>query len=203
MTKLEAYISYWLKDSKGKTKKYRRYRSDSFVGNLIKLVWCIIGNVGASYITVGYTMYRATPLANHAPRRLDGTFFTGVRTGTANPLAASLNQTNKGIIVGTGTTAVNLDDFSLVSQTTALRYEAMPAGNISPLYMSDPTAWHFTVFRQFTNTGTASVTITEIGLVAEVLSHMFMIARDVLPTPITVDPNDVVLIQYLIRFRKT
>jgi hypothetical protein len=203
MTKLEAYVSYWLKDSKGKTKKYRRYRSDSFVGNLIKLAWLIIGGVSFNTLSIGYTMYKATPLSNHAPRRLDGTFFTSVRTGTNNPLTAGLNVTDKGIVIGTGTTVVILDDYRLASQTTALRYEAMPASNISALDMTDPNVWKFTVFRQFTNTGTTSVTITEIGLVADNNQGKFMIARDILPSPITVDPNDVIIIQYLIRFRKT
>jgi hypothetical protein len=203
MSKLEAYISYWLKDSKGKTKRYRRYRSDSFVGNLLKFVKYILGNVTFNTLSLGYTMYKATPLPSHAPRRLDGTFFTSVRVGIINPLASGLDQTNRGIIIGTGTTAVSLADYSLASQTTALRYESMPSSNISPLDMTDPNVWKFTVFRQFTNTGTTPITITEIGLVKEDKIGRFLIARDVLPTPITVDPNDVIIIQYLIRFRKT
>ena len=203
MAKLQAYLSYWHKNAQGKTIKYRRYKSRSFVGNLLKFIKYFIGNVTVTTSTIGYTMYKATPLAGHAPKRLDGTVFTSVRTGSNILGTAGTNVTNNGIVVGTGTTPVSLADFRLASLTTALRYEAMPFGNISPIDMSDPNVWKFTITRNFSNTGTTPVTINEIGYIITHLGFRILIARDVLTEPITVSPNETIVIQYLVRFVKT
>jgi len=204
MAKLQAYLSYWHKNAQGKTIKYRRYKSRSFVGNLLKFIKYFIGNVTVTTITIGYTMYKATPLAGHAPKRLDGTVFTSVRTGSNILGTAGTNVTNNGIVVGTGTTPVSLADFRLASLTTALRYESMPFSNISPIDMSDPDVWKFTITRNFSNTGTTPVTITEIGYIIDHKNaYRFLMARDILPEPIIVSPNETIVIQYLVRFVKT
>jgi len=76
--------------------------------------------------------------------------------------------------------------------------------------VSDPTLWTFKITRTFTNSSGAPIDIREIGLIGTYLrisgtlltTDKVMIARDALSSSITVQPNDQVLVQYKINFRK-
>jgi len=117
-------------------------------------------------------------------------------------------------VVGSGTVPVTLHDFRLQSKilhgTSAGRLQ-YGGTRLSNMDMSDPNKWFFNISRTFTNATTADITITEAGLIVYLFSDTaiginspyYLIARDVLQEPITIAPNDSVLIQYRVNFRKT
>jgi len=209
---IRAYLSYWHKNSNGKTIKYRRYRSDSFVGNIIKFISFFMGNVTTRSRPI--TLPSRKFLTGHEIKRLDGTNFPDIAMAREIPLSAPSGNSDYGIVVGSGTVPVTLNDFRLQTK--------IPHGNlagqlqygdvrISTMDMSDPIKWFFNIARTFTNATTANITITEVGLIVYLIadsatgiySPYYLIARDVLQEPITLAPNDSVLIQYRVNFRKT
>jgi len=208
---IRAYLSYWHKDAKGKTIKYRRYRSDSFVGNLLKIISYMFGNT---------TTFSQSDIVNsinipttYRLRNTSGTTYQYMPAWVANPLEASAGNDTLGIVVGSGSTAVTLNDYNLVSKiphgTTAGRL-AYGASTVQNMDVSDPTLWTFKITRTFTNSSGAPIDIREIGLIGTYLrisgtlltTDKVMIARDALSSSITVQPNDQVLVQYKINFRK-
>jgi hypothetical protein len=209
---IRAYLSYWHKDANGKTIKYRRYRSDSFVGNILKFIAKILGNVTTS--SISDTTVIANFIAGHEIKRLDGTNFPTIKIWTINPTSFSAGDDAGGIVVGSGTTPVTLNDFRLENKiphgTSAgrLQYGAV---FISNMVMTNPNVWHLFISRLFTNATTADITINEVGIISGLLrtagttltTPLVLIARDVLEEPITLAPNESTLIQYRVNFRKT
>jgi hypothetical protein len=201
MDKLKLYLEYWLKDSKGKTKKYRRYRSDSFVGNFFKFLYHQIGKASSyTSFTSNYELYHG--VTDDAIRRL----IDGGRILAMPEIARSLVTATTGIIVGTGTTAVSLDDFSLVSQIpngTGAGQLVYGSNSVTTIAQSLSNLWFYRISRTFTNQSTTPITITEVGLVGNVYDASTLVgclmARDVLPTPITLNPNDGTVIRYIIK----
>ena len=204
---IRAYLSYWHKDAKGKTIKYRRYRSDSFVGNLLKIISYMFGNT---------TTFSQSDIVNsinipttYRLRNTSGTTYQYMPAWVANPLEASAGNDTLGIVVGSGSTAVTLNDYNLVSQiphgTTAgrLAYGAMPATNVTPINTTLGNSWYYSVSRNFSNLGTTSIGIYEVGLIAYIVcgatsffTDKFLIARDVLQSPIILAPNESTIIKY-------
>jgi hypothetical protein len=208
---IRAYLSYWHKDSKGKTIKYRRYRSDSFVGNILKIISYMFGNI--TYISQSDTVQVINIPTQYRLITTSGSTYQYMPAWVANPLEASAGDDTLGIVVGSGSTAVTLNDYNLVSKiphgTTAGRL-SYGASTVQDMNMSNPTLWTFNIIRTFTNNSGAPIDIREIGLIGTYLrisgtlltTDKVMIARDALSTPITLQPNEQALIQYKINFRK-
>jgi hypothetical protein len=153
-------------------------------------------------------------LSGHEIRKLDGTNFPNITMARENPLLASSGNSDYGIVVGSGTTPVTLNNYKLQSKIShGILAGQLQYGNvrISTMDMSDPNKWFFYITRVFTNGTTADITITEVGLIVYLFSDSsigvnspyYLIARDVLAEPITLAPNDSTLIQYKVIFRKT
>jgi hypothetical protein len=209
---ISAYLSYWHKDANGKTIKYRRYRSDSFVGNILKIIAKILGNVSTTSSSDSTEIVNF--VAGHEIRRLDGTNFPNLKVWTRNPLITIAGNDVVGIIVGSGTTPVTLDDYKIESKIPhgnaagQLQYGDVSVSNMT---MTDPNVWYVFVSRSFSNASTSNVTINEIGLVGNILrisgttltTAAVMLARDVLEEPIILAPSESTLIQYRVNFRKT
>jgi hypothetical protein len=209
---ISAYLSYWHKDANGKTIKYRRYRSDSFVGNLLKIIARILGNVTTT--SVSDTTNIVNFIAGHEIKRLDGTNFPNIKVWNSNPISYGAGNDSGGIVVGSGTTAVTLNDFRLVSKIshgTSAGQLQYGATSISNMVMTDPDVWYFFISRLFTNATTADITISEVGIIGSLLrisgttltTTLVLIVRDVLEEPIILAPSESTLIQYRVNFRKT
>ena len=207
MNELRLYLQYWHKNSNGKTIKYRRYRSDSFVGNFFKFLYAQYGynnpNVGVSDNAVWVNAY-----SENTPKTVDNedaNFYARVATS----IVAGSGITTLGIVVGSGTTPVTINDYSLVSQIphgTAVGqivYAAMSGTSVTPLNTTLGNDWYYRITRQFTNSSSSVITINEVGLIANFMTTSgalpCLVARDVLPTPIILNPNDHTTIQYTIR----
>jgi hypothetical protein len=203
MDKLKLYLEYWLKDSKGKTKKYRRYRSDSFVGNFFKFLYHQIGRA-SSYTSFTSVNEIFLPGSSDDIKQFpDGTLVDAMAD-----IARSLVTTTTGIIVGSGTTAVSLDDYSLASQIpngTGAGQLVYGSNSITTIDQTLSNLWFYRISRTFTNQSTTPITITEVGLVGNVYDADTLVpclmARDLLPSPITLNPNDATVIRYTIKLQ--
>ena len=209
---IRAYLSYWHKDANGKTIKYRRYRSDSFVGNILSIIFKMLGNV--STISVSDFTNIVDFIAGHEIKRLDGSDFPNIKVWFNNPVSFGAGDADGGIVVGSGSTAVTINDYRLESQiphgSTAGQLQYGDT-TISNMVMTDPNVWHFFISRSFTNATTADITIRETGIIGAYLrthntiftTYLVLIARDVLTDPIILAPAESTLIQYRVNFRKT
>jgi hypothetical protein len=214
MSQLKAYYSYWVRDIHGKCKEYKRYRSRSFVGNTLRIISYLAGLVNTATPAGGANFAVATPLSGHSLRKLDGAFFSAVRTPSRATITANFGATNRGIVVGSNNTSVSVGDsyvLNLIPHGTAigsLIYTTLATDVISPLDMSDPNVWAFRVARLFKNESTDVVIIREIALIADIDTNVggpiqvgVTLARDVPTQAIVVPVNDMVTIQYTILFR--
>jgi len=88
-------------------------------------------------------------------------------------------------VVGTGTTSVTRDDYTLEAQIphgfgdNQLVYGEVTVEDVD----GSPPDSIWRVLRTFTNESDATITVTEIGLIALVQGQPVLIARDVLDTP--------------------
>jgi len=178
---------------------------------MLRLISFIAGRVTVPSAS-GHTRVTATPLSGHAPRKLDGSFFSAVRVPSELTISAGFGVTNRGIVVGSNATPVSTGDTALLdliphgSAAGQLIYSTLAHDVISPLSMGQPDIWSFRVARLFQNASTTTNYIREIGIIAAVRAvhdHVnVMIARDVPPQEIVVPANDMVTIQYTILFRR-
>lgn len=101
---------------------------------------------------------------------------------SAFEVSAYYGEDTFGIVVGTGTTAVSRDDFTLVNQvkhgfgTGQLVHGETTVEDVD----GNPPSSVWRVIRTFTNESSATITIREIGLVANCNGRSVLIARDVL-----------------------
>jgi hypothetical protein len=207
MNELRLYLSYWHKDANGKTIKYRRYRSDSFVGNFFKLLFASLFRATFNN-TASETVRLFDPVSGNAIINVNNES-TQNYGNVASTILAGIGVTDLGIVVGSGSTPVTLDDFRLVSQiphgTSAgqLIYTAMTSSNITPINRTLANNWYYIITRQFDNLSPSTVTIAEVGLIGRFGTGIgflpALVARDVLPSSITLEPNQSTVIQYTIR----
>jgi hypothetical protein len=146
--------------------------------------------------------------SSYTVRRLDGTSTTSYvewyegttyfGSGTPLAMAASDNDDSIGIVVGSGSTSVGPTDYSLVSKIAhgtgsgQLDYDASAV-----LYSYGSSSSYVELYRSFTNKSGADITVREVGIIAKSVWRdssavrndvNFLVARDVLPTPVKV-PN--------------
>ena len=128
------------------------------------------------------------PGANHFITETDGTIRIGL--DGAIQMNAVASGTTRGLVVGTGTTPVNVEDFNLEtliangSGAGELQYLAQ---TILPTVVSaDPSAF-FTITRDFLNSSGGLITVSEVGLITDADSTAATIQvlaiRDVPATP--------------------
>lgn len=137
------------------------YPMDSYVANLTRLMESQFGGVN---VTIKDTA---------------GVNQTYSPTGTFLRADAIVNDTSVGIVVGTGTTAVALDDTKLATQytTTAnLSYGIMQID--TPVTIGDTTS--YILKRRFTNLTLSTITIKELGLYMRDAAHRFCVLREVI-----------------------
>jgi hypothetical protein len=208
MNELKLYLSYWHKDAKGKTIKYRRYRSDSFVGNFYKHIYNQLFK-STLYQNASVTQRSVNAYTDNSIKNVNGES-ANLYHALLNSQSASAGDDTLGIVVGSGSTAVTLNDYNLVSKiphgTTAgrLSYGAMPSTNITPINTTLSNSWYYSITRSFSNQSTSNVGIYEVGFIAYIfngfagnfVSEKFLITRDVLQTPIILAPNESTIIKY-------
>jgi len=116
--------------------------------------------------------------------------------------ASALERTDEyGVVVGTGSTAVTRDDYKLESQIPdGFADGQMVHGKTTVEDVDgDPPSSVFRIIRTFTNEGSTTITIYEIGLIVKAQDHYVLIARDVLDTPQDVPAGATLTVRYIFK----
>jgi len=187
---VKAYLKIKVINEKGKCIYYRRYRSRSFVIGFLNVLFTNltgqkitnINTSGGSY-TINYT---------------DEMLVTD-----------SSNDNNYGIQIGTGTTAPSITDTrlsQLITNGTGVGQMQYGGVNVTgPVTNTTNNTGYITITRTFTNNSGASITVSEVGLVAYsgtlglASNQYYLIIYDLLPTPITVPNGSSLSISYEIQ----
>jgi len=175
-------------DKEGKVTNHRVQKSQSFVRGFLELLWINMKPVDEIDPYILMDIYGV-------PRGLGS-------TGMTFGCLAAIGDASKGIRVGTGTLAPDINDIGLqtpIGHGTGvgqLQYSAVTFG--APA--SDPTTSQFTITRNFANASGGSITVNEIGL--QVRAHRqdsayyFLTIRDVIAGGIVIPNGQTLTVNY-------
>lgn len=172
-----------VRDQFGNTRYKERQEVNSWVKAAAQL---FESNAGQSSVTI---------------KLINGSSAGGGPSATVKPFDVISGTANSGILVGTGSTAVAADDFTLETEiadgtatgelvrtdTTTISYE---------LVLGTSTGYTHLMERTFTNSSGASITINEVGIVYKWGASSVLGVHDVLATGIVVLDNESVVVRY-------
>jgi len=187
---VKVYLKIKIINEKGKCIYYRHYRSRSFVIGFLNAIFSDLSGQGVTNTNTNGSQYTTT--------QYEG--FT---------VADGSNDNSYGIQIGTGTTTPSIVD----SRLSALITNGTGAGQMQyggvnvtgAVTNTSNNTGYITVTRTFTNNSGASITVSEVGLVAwagnwnGVSGQYYLIIHDLLPTPITVPNGSSLSISYEIQ----
>jgi len=201
---LDLFYEIEVRDKNGNLISKRKGRSKSLLRNFaLMLRGLMAGNLGGvvsnsrwnSKVTVTATDGTTFqyPSMNSTP---DG------MTSDSAMEASALERTDKyGVVVGTGSTPVTRDDYKLESQVPdgfadgQMVYGKTTVEDVD----GDPPSSVFRIIRTFTNEGSTTITIYEIGLIVKAQDKHVLIARDVLDTPQDVPAAATLTVRYIFK----
>jgi len=186
------YLEYELIDGNGRLLRKGRRRANSFVGNIIALLWSIMTSKNAlsnAYIGVSRT----------------GIVDTG-NTARSLIISARLNagvgDHTFGICVGTGTTAVAIDQYNLASPITHGTAAGQLLYGITTIesLIKGSTEWLFRIIRSFSNSTDSTITVNEVGLFLQFsASYVAMLARDLI-LGLDIAPGATLTMRYVLSY---
>jgi len=208
---MRGFIEIEVRDREGKVIQRGRHEMKSFTNNFLKIIegfFNAYGNYG--------TGFRAAPASKATIVYIDGTSkdawteayldyppATGDSFGGGVAMAtrAGAGVDSYGIVVGSGTTPFNLNNYALATKIAhgtgsgQLSYDGMSLDDLGLDTSVSPPVYRVRLMRGFKNLTSSSITIAEVGVIARnywkdgggVRNDVtFLIARDVLPTTYTV-----------------
>jgi hypothetical protein len=203
MSKIGLYYEVILRDRNGKIVKRFKRKSESWLRGFIAILKaCVKQRYGTSTLVENITDETGTVRGYpdiYAP--------SGYITYYLPCCNGDTGDTSQGIVVGSSDTANTLDTYALGSKIShgtgsgQLLYSAMtfedivnPSGNILQFRMT----------RVFTNNSGADITVKEMGLLTKGKDNTdnprsFLIARDVLSTPITIPDGYSLTLRYIVK----
>lgn len=218
---LDVYIELLVKNER-KTESYKRIKSRSLTYNFLKFLRDVmltktttIGGSYGSYYTSTSDIVLATvrDTTNTSVNATTGRVLT--TTGSIQisilGLDAPAGNHNYGVVVGKGTATPTPNDFNLQSRFThgdGLDQLQYGATSIEDVTVSSNTS-QFRIIRSFTNNYSGSQTINEVGLIARyydvhyisgsyrAVERLFLIARDVLSSPVTLQQGKTLTVRYI------
>jgi len=192
MDSFKIFVTVKVKNPNQRTKVYR-FKSHSFVGNFLT----ILSNSFLTNANFGLTQaYPNTGGCNPSSNE-------GLPSGAPWFLMnANSGDASFGIQVGSGTSSPAITDTSIESLIVngngagQLAYGAMSF--LAPTINSSNNTGYTQIQRVFINQSSASITITEVAVVAKFggTPCKYLILHDLLPTPVTLQPNGTVTITY-------
>lgn len=208
---LEAFIEAEIRDKKGRLIEKRKFRSRSFVANLLRLLrqMMIRYTTGSSGI-VKYNVITSAEPIDHTNTARGIEVNTYYASSVHNNLLAGAiaGETDFGIRVGRGTgtpTPANYNLDILIehgTNTNQLQYGAVTIEAISIV----GNTVTLTITRTFTNGSGSTVVVSEIGLSVRIsvsaTSAQFayiQIARDLASPPINVPNGSTLTLRYLLK----
>jgi len=178
--------NYIITDENNKIiKKSRVKKAESYVANFI--------NTLCACFAEDWYRWSAVPMITTT-----GILYT--KYNKAMSINGALGDLTRGIIVGSGTTAVDIEDYridTIIAHGTGagqLQYSAVSFG--APTQTA--SVIKFIVTRTFTNGTGSDVTIREIGLYG-VNDNSFLLIRDILTSPETIANNEKITFNYTIQ----
>jgi hypothetical protein len=157
--KIEAYIEVW----KG-NKRILVKPANSFVRQFVEALRMLMAQASADIKATNEVVYTISPSS------------TNLRVN------AGAGASDWGILVGTGTDAVTINDYRLqtpISHGTGpgqLQYGAVSVGTVAVI----PPSAEFTIARTFTNLSGADITVNEVGLAWKHDVPAFLLDRSLL-----------------------
>ncbi|MHA1873140.1 MAG: hypothetical protein ACTSVB_03405 [Candidatus Heimdallarchaeaceae archaeon] len=131
-------------------------------------------------------------------KKVDGEVHNGNNDANTFAIDAEENNNNYGIVIGSGSTAVNkCSDYALENKLN-LDCSAVTVNSTT----CDSEKIELSAYRSFTNNTGSDVTIREVGLycVGTSTSYIHCIDRTVLAEPITLQNGKTVKIMYMLRY---
>jgi hypothetical protein len=192
MDSFKIFVIVKVKNPKQRTKVYR-FKSRSFVGNFLNILFNSFQenngiNLPQAYPSSGSCIASANENAT--------SYYPWITVNAGN------GDDSYGIQVGSGTTPPTISDITIESlirngnSAGQLAYGAMTT--IPPVINSSNNTGYTQIQRVFINQSSASITITEVAVVASFggTPCKYLIIHDLLPTPVTLQPNGSVTITY-------
>lgn len=186
-----AVLELTVKDKDGRVTDHRLMRSKSFVRQFLELLW-IQG-------------YQIPDIVQMDVKDVDNVVQDICESGYTFAADAGNTDDVFGIIVGTGTTAPDIDDYHIetkiphgtgVGPPVELQYSAVTFG--APA--SNATTSQFTITRDFANGSGVAATVNEIGLYVKAfrynVTYYFMTIRDVIGEGISVPTGQTLTVNY-------
>jgi len=204
-----------VKDKDGKIIKQHKQRSHSFLRNFLAMIGSLMINPFDSYGNYYYFLSTGNGWFSYDPAN---TIYQTTLT-----MLDSANDSTYGIVVGTGTTPPTPQNYQLQSQIangTGSGQLVYGAHSVSPtpgttlldgqsatpstgVLTPSGNTTSFSISRTFQNQSGASITVSEVGIIARVIAYSdlkpyVLIIRDLLSSPITIPNGGVMAITYTI-----
>jgi hypothetical protein len=200
----QMYIELEVKDREGRLLRRKKMRAQSWVGNVVGLLSCILsgGTTAADYVNL-YPLTTRTDMVDTGGSAR-GLYISIQKAVLRLGAAADSGVDAYGILVGTGSTPVAIGQYNLVAKIThGTGAGQLSYGATTVEAMVKDTTWYFRVVRTFTNNSGADITVYEIGLFAQLpygtTSYAaFMLARDVISDGILVPAGATLTVRYII-----
>jgi len=201
---LDLFYELEVRDKNGKLISKRRSRSKSLLRNFaLMLRGLMAGNIAG-------VISKSTWNTKVTVKATDGTTFdyphlpsyTEDENAPSAMEASALERVDEyGVVVGTGSTAVTRDDYKLESQVPdgfadgQLVHGKTTVEDVN----GDPPSSVFRIIRTFTNEGSTTISIYEIGLIVKAQNKYVLIARDVLDTAQDVPAGATLTVRYIFK----
>jgi hypothetical protein len=195
----KAVIEYEVRDKNGKLLSRGKLPAKSWVGNIIGLLSSLI--YGGTCPTSGSSGF---PYSARADMTETGGASQGITIWGYSVVVggnAGAGVDSYGILIGTSDTPVAIGQYSLglkIVHGTGSGQMSYGASSVEAL--TKDTTWQFRVVRTFTNNSGASIPVRELGLFIQITNptKQVMLARDVLPSPVTVPNGSTLTVRYII-----
>ncbi len=183
--KIESWLTLRLYDKSGKLLKRRRMRSRSFVLAFLDILWAQMAQDSQSITDTGGTS-RTIP--------------TSVNNYGIN---ANAGDATKGVVVGTGSTAVAISDNKLATQIA----HGVGSGQLSHSIYSTTapqtsgTSRRFLLTRSFANASGGTITVNEVGVYVSAgdSGYEFCAIRDLVSPGQAVNDGQTLAVTYEIK----
>jgi len=196
-----AILELTVKDKDGRVTDHKIMRSESFVRQFLELFYAQVAGIFYWSSTQPY-QFSVVQVMNTSGIRKPVYAYEGIFD-----CAAAVGDQNKGIMVGTGTTAPPIDDYQLEARIThGTGAGQLQHGDVAfGLPASDPTTSQFTITRNFANASGGSITVNEIGLYVRARAvnyygsyedQYFMVIRDIIAGGIAVPDGQTLTVNY-------
>jgi len=200
---LKTFVEVEVRDKSGKLIYKRRYRAKSWLTQFIKVLKghfatrhnTTIGNGNTTAVDITGA---SRTIPDHCNVRYS--YFTNIST------LGDAGDTSQGIVVGSGTTPNSLSTYALaqlIAHGTGAGQLSYGAMNVEEVTNPSENLLLFRLIRTFTNQSGADITVYEIGLHAKFTDstgspRTFLLARDVLPSPVTVANGRTLTVRYIV-----